>query len=359
MNWKTSTSGFFSAMRGQRLLRDGLAFFLAFLIVALAAFLSANNLMFLILAAMLATLLVSGLINRLGLAGLQLDLLLPEHLSARRKVRAAIRVKNLKRWMSSFSIHLDGAPDSGFNVSLYFPMILGGGAVEEPVELLFPRRGLQKERSFQFSTSFPFGFSERRENVTANHEVVIYPCLDPQPGFEELYEAVAGDIEAMRRGQGSDFYRIRPYEMFESARHVDWKATAHTGGLQVREFAQHEDLRVIIFLDLDVPDWSSDWFELAVECTAFLAYRLAPTGVAVRLRTQNFDATIPREASIYAVLRYLALAAPERGRELLPSDDPSSIPIVFTLRPDRARSLGWCQGKGHMVDLTRGAGFTR
>jgi uncharacterized protein (DUF58 family) len=349
MSWKQSFRAFFPSIRRQRVLRDGVAYVLAFLIVALAAFLSANNLMFLILAAMLATWIVSGLINRLGLAGLELDLLLPDHLSARRKVRAAVRVRNMKLWMPSFSIHLDGAPDSGFNISLYLPIISGRGAVEETVELNFPRRGMQKERSFQFSTNFPFGFSERREMVTAHHEVIIYPCLDPQPGFEELFEAVKGDIEALRRGRGSDFYRIRPYEMFESARHVDWKATAHTGGLQVREFAQQEDLRVSVFLDLDVPDWSSDWFERAVECTAFLASRLAPTGITVHLQTQNYDAIIPHNASIYTALKYLALVNTERGRPGVAFEDNASVPIVFTLYPEKARALGWCTAGGHMI----------
>ena len=36
--------------------------------------------MFLILAAMLATFMVSGFVSRLGLAGLELDLILPQHI---------------------------------------------------------------------------------------------------------------------------------------------------------------------------------------------------------------------------------------------------------------------------------------
>jgi uncharacterized protein (DUF58 family) len=348
MSWKEFLGHVFPPRR-QKVLRGGWTFLLALLVVGLAAVLSANNLMFLILAAMVATWVVSGLINRLGLAGLELDLLLPEHLSAKRKVRAAVRIRNQKRWMPSFSVHLDGAPESGFDISLYAPVIPASGSVDEPVELYFPKRGLQTDRNFQFSTRFPFGFSERREQVTAHHEVVIYPCLDPRPGFEEVLGAVAGEIEEMRRGRGTDFYRIRPYEMFESSRHVDWKATAHTGALQVREFAQQQDLRVVMYLDLDVPDWSSDWFELAVECAAFLAFRLAPSGVEVRLRSQDYDATIPRDATIYGMLKYLALVAPKRGAMAAAPDDASSIPVVFTLHPERARALGWT---GHIVDLT-------
>src|SRR5262245_32331424 len=244
---------------------------------------------------MFSTLLVSGFISRLGLAGLELDLVLPEHISARRKVRAGIRVKNLKGMVPSFSIHLAGAAESGFDSILYFPVVPGGALLEESVELNFPRRGAQRERAFQFSTRFPFGFSERREMVTARNDVVVYPCLDPQPGFEALLASVSGEIEASQRGRGHDFYRIRPYEALESARHVDWKATAHTGDLQVREFAREQDHRVLIYFDLDIPAGSEAWFEQAVDCSAFLAFRLAERGAQLRFQTQDFDLTLPEE----------------------------------------------------------------
>jgi len=309
--------------------------------VALAAFLSANNLLFLILAAMLSTLLISGFISRLGLAGLELDLVLPEHISARRKVRAAIRLKNLKRWIPSFSIHLAGAAESGLGAELYFPVVPGGSTLEEPVDLYFPRRGAQRERSFQFSTRFPFGFSERRELVTALHEILVYPCLDPQPGFEALLASLSGEMEALRRGRGDDFYRIRPYEALESARHVDWKATAHTGDLQIREFAQEQDRRVVMYLDLDVPLEAEAWFESAVDCAAFLAFRLAGRGAHVRFRTQEFDVTLPEEANIYTILKYLALVSPMGGRPPAAPDEHNSFHIVFSANPERMAALGW------------------
>jgi hypothetical protein len=57
--------------------RGGLLFTFAILVVAVSAILSANNLLFLIVAAMMATLLISGLISRLCLAGLELEFQLP------------------------------------------------------------------------------------------------------------------------------------------------------------------------------------------------------------------------------------------------------------------------------------------
>jgi uncharacterized protein (DUF58 family) len=329
----------------QQITRSGVAYSAALALVALAAFLSANNLMFLILAAMLSTLLLSGFISRLGLAGLELNLMLPEHISARRKVRAGIRLKNLKSWIPSFSIHLAGAAESGFDSILYFPVIPGGALLEESVELYFARRGTQRERSFQFSTRFPFGFAERREMVTAQHDILVYPCLDPQPGFEALLAAVSGEMEAQQRGRGHDFYRIRPYEALESARHVDWKATAHTGDLQVREFAREQDHRVEIYLDLEASGAPEAWFESAIDCAAFLAFRLSESGAHVRLRTQEYDATSPGEASIYSILKYLALVSPMRGKPPAGPDDPASFHIVFTPDPERMAALGWGAGE--------------
>jgi uncharacterized protein (DUF58 family) len=328
----------------QRITRTGVLYGVVLLVVAVASFLSANNLLFLILAAMISTWLVSGFISRLGLAGLELDLILPEHISARQSVRAAVRLKNLKHWMPSFSIHLEGAAEGGFAPVLYFPVIPGGAVLEESVDLYFAKRGAQKDRSFQFSTSFPFGFSERHEQVTARHDVIVYPCLHPQPGFEALLASVSGEMEALQRGRGHDFYRIRPYEAFESARHVDWRATAHTGDLQVREFAREQDHRVVIYFDLDVPLEQAAWFEAAVDCAAFLAVRLAERGAHIRFQTQDCDITSPGEVDIYTILKYLALVSPRRGKPPAAPDDPASFHLVFSANVQRMLALGWGAG---------------
>jgi uncharacterized protein (DUF58 family) len=334
----------------QQVTRTGLAYSIAVVLVALAAFLSANNLLFLILAAMLSVLFISGFVSKLGLAGLEIELLLPEHISARRKVRATVRLKNLKRWMPSFSIRVEGSPGSGFDSALYFPVLPGGAVVDEAVNLFFPSRGRLRERTFQFATRFPFGFAERREWVTMRQEILIYPCLDLQPGFEEMLASISGELEARQRGRGHDFYRIRPYEAFETAKHVDWKATAHTGNLQVREFARDEDQRVLLYLDLEVPDRlddrsGSDWFESAVACAAVLASRLSERGTQVRLRTQEVDIRIPDDGDIYSILRYLALVSPLRGKPPGSPDAGADLHIVLSANPKRMAALGWGQGQ--------------
>ena len=123
--WRRLRDALEGGMR-QQITRSGLLFTVTIALVGLAAFASANNLMFLLLAALLATLLISGLVSRLGLAGLELDLALPEQIVARRKVTAQLVLTNRKSWIPTFSIHLSGAPETGMAASLYIPVLPGG-----------------------------------------------------------------------------------------------------------------------------------------------------------------------------------------------------------------------------------------
>jgi len=337
-----------------RVTRGGLLFTLAILLVAIAAALSANNLLFLILAVMIATLMISGFISRLCLAGLELDLVLPEHISAGRAVAAKLYVRNLKNWMPSFSIHVTGVPEraSGglarsvdlpaiLSQPVYFPVIPGGAVLEEPVELRFARRGTQRQNSFLFTTRFPFGFLDKSVHVTLRREVIVYPTIEAQAGFEELLSTIVGEIETHMVGLGRDFYRIRPYQTFESARHLDWKASAHTGDLQVREFAREQERAVEIFLDRDVPLHLEDWFERAVECCAYLSWSLSQMGAGIQFRSQQFDLRVPEEGDVYTILKYLALVFPQAGKIPENPVDEGSFQIVLSAAPDRFRDSGW------------------
>jgi uncharacterized protein (DUF58 family) len=264
-----------------------------------------------------------------------------------------VSLRNEKRWMPSFSVHVSGLEDSLLETALYFPVIPRGATVEETVNVRFTRRGLHKEDSFLFSSRFPFGFSERRLRATMERPVVVYPSLEPQAGFDDLFLGLRGEMEARVRGRGSDFYRIRPYVTGESARHVDWRATAHTGELQVREFARDQEFLITVVLDLDWPEERAAEFEKALECAAYVTARQAQRGGRLRFRTFDFDCMLPREGDLYTVLRYLALV--ERRGGPIPGPDPNeeSLPLVLTPRPQRAETAGWMDAR--VLGAVRGA----
>jgi uncharacterized protein (DUF58 family) len=328
-----------------RVTRAGLLFTFAISIVACAAVVSANNLLFLILAAMMSTLLVSGLVSRLCLAGLELDVQVPDHVPAGRTVPARLYVRNHKWLMPSFSIRVEPLRAAGLETGVYFPLVPAGSMVEETVPVRFPARGAYRENGFAFSTSFPFGFLEKIARVTLSREVIVYPPVDPQPGFDDLLAGLTGEIETHYRGLGRDFYRIRPYQTFESARHVDWKASAHTGSLQIREFAREQEQAVEVFLDRDVPHELDEWFEHAVACCAFLAWRLSSHGIAVRFRSSGYFFRQPEDGDIYTILKYLALVYPQKTSAPEAPHDDAAFKIVFTPSPRSFLETGWLHAR--------------
>ncbi len=327
-----------------KITRGGVLFTLAIVLVVFGAIISANNLLFLIAAAMMATLLISGLVSRLCLAGLELDFQVPEHIPAGRSVPARIFVRNHKWLIPSFSIRIDAISESRsptLKSGVYSPLIAAGTILEETVEVRFPRRGAYRQNSFAFSTSFPFGFLEKTAHVTLRREMVVYPSVDPQPGFDDLLAGISGEIETHYRGLGRDFYRIRPYEAFESSRHVDWKASAHVGNLQIREFAREEEQIVEIYLDRDIPHDLDEWFEHAVNCCAFLAWRLSSQGASIHFRSGGYEFRQPEDGDIYTILKYLALVYPQRADAPEGPLDDTSFKIVFTPSPRSFRDAGW------------------
>jgi len=331
-----------------RVTRGGFLFTMAVALIGAAAVASANNLLFLVVATMLSVLLVSGLVSRLGLAGLELDFVLPEHVSAGRAVAATLAVRNLKFWMSSFSIHVAGVAEEPasstppiLTSAIYFPVIPGRATLEESVDIRFSRRGAHRQNSFTFSTRFPFGFLEKTAAVTLRRDVIVYPSIEPKPGFEELLLEISGDLEAYYRGRGHEFYRIRAYEPFESARYVDWRATAHTGALQVREFAREQERSIEIYLDRDIRPGAEPWFEEAIDCCAFLAWRLSQQGAGIRFQTQDFQVRVPEEADVYTILKFLALVYPLHDNAPEPPIDEQSFQIVFSADTSALEAAGW------------------
>jgi uncharacterized protein (DUF58 family) len=320
---------------------SGMLFLLALSLTGAGAFLSGNNLIFLVFAAMMALLLVSGFISRLVLSGLQLELLLPEHVSARMPAAARVRIRNIKWLTPSFSIELAGQTSN----PVYFPMIPGRSTVQVPITVVFPYRGRHQENLFSVSTKFPFGFLRKTARVTLRRETIVYPAIEPREATELLLDSIAGEIETHLRGDGHDFYRVRPYEPQDNARHVDWKSTAHAGALQVREFTRDQHASMQIFFDRQIEPGQEERFEEVVENCAYVVWGLADREARVWFRADGFGLALPEEGDVWDVLRFLALVEPvvrpEARAEARPGtaadqaiQDPH-VQLVFSTRRPR------------------------
>lgn len=326
----------------QRVTRAGLAFTLAVLLTGAAAFLSGNNLIFLITSALIAMLLVSGLVNRLSLSGLEVEFHPPQHLFAGEQAMAKLVVRNEKSWLPSFATRLRSIHSDGLAHPLYFPMLGGGQTLTEFAAVKFARRGRFRDNSLEFTSRFPFGFAERRARVTLHADVVVYPALEPHPAAEGILNMVHGELHARQAGPGDDFYRLRPYSVFDSARSIDWRSSARHQELHVREYAREESLSAHILVDLFTGTAGMEWLEAAFRCAAWLSSELDALDLRYSLRTQQRIVRVPDDGDLYTVLRYLALAEPTPfGSDdslalLSPSEEDDSVLIVLTTDPARA-----------------------
>jgi hypothetical protein len=205
-----------------KLTREGMAFIALILILAVAGLNTGNNLLYLILSSMLAAILVSGILSLAVLSGIELEILLPDHVFARRPVPARIHIQNGKHHIPSFSITLSSASDgrearrkkadkeakrqatSGttppevprriLRHPLYFAFLPGGRAIGRTVELEFPKRGLYREAGFFLSTRFPFGFLEKKLRLPVSRELWVYPAVQPTEEFYEILPMLSGEL---------------------------------------------------------------------------------------------------------------------------------------------------------------------
>jgi uncharacterized protein (DUF58 family) len=335
-----------------RMTREGIIYLGGILVVTLAALNTGNNLLFLILATLLAGILVSGVVSHIVLSGVDLRLDLPEHIFAGQPVRALARLANHKRTLPSFSLRLCGTA-SGPKRSkpaaaeilaqpVYFPYLAARQTSGQSVDLVFPRRGRYRQEILGVQTRFPFGFVEKTRVVESKLEALVYPAVEPTDEFYEVLPLVSGEMESFMRGRGHDLYSIRPYQTFDSARHVDWKASAKMNSLQVREFTREDERRVLLVLDPYGPaaaNAEDPVFERGVSLCASLAWHFYEIDSVLGFVTAGFETPVaPAGEVIYDVLRQLALAAPltaEPGRSFLGSLAESSLlfKIVLTRQP--------------------------
>jgi uncharacterized protein (DUF58 family) len=142
--------------------------------------------------------------------------------------------------------------------------------------------------------------------------VLVYPVVREISSFFHLLPFLPGYLEGLRVGQGENLFSMRKYQETESARIIDWKATAKTGELMAREYARDEESKFCLILDTRVsapmPEGFEQEFEKAVSITASIAAHFIEEGAGLEFLTPN--EYVPRGTGtdhLYRILRSLAV----------------------------------------------------
>jgi uncharacterized protein (DUF58 family) len=339
-----------------RLTREGIVYLGAVFILILAAVNTGNNLLFMILACSLAGILISGILSRVVLTGVDLKFDLPEHIFAEQPVLAELELRNEKQTLPSFSLRVMGKSEKDeaqiLTRPVYFPFLPRMSAARQKVELVFPQRGVYRQNAFGIHTRFPFGFFEKTRQVDSQIEIVVYPRVEPTEQFYEVLPLLSGEMASHYRGRGHELHSLRGYQPTDSARFVDWKVSAKTGRLMVREFAREDERRVMLVLDPFMGPPRSELgalaeaehaerFERAVSLAACIAWHFHEINSVMQFRTDRFSTPMaPAREIIYDALRELAMVkadASQTGGAFLDelASEREIFKIIVTSRAQR------------------------
>jgi uncharacterized protein (DUF58 family) len=353
----------------------GIVYVAIVLLIGIAALNTGNNLLYIVVAAMLAAILVSGIASALVLRNLELDVRLPEHVFAGRPMLGRIALRNQGRLLPSFSVNVvavetdnsgnhwqwvpakfavpPGHPPEKqwlqfrdyklqrvsetallppiFEGATYFPYIPAGTELTADIELCFERRGRYQQKSFGLATRFPFAFLTKTRRVPLAREIIVYPRVEPADEFFEVLPMITGEFETFVRGRGDDLYLIREYMPEDSARHVDWKATAKSGSLKVREFSREDERKLRIVFDNPAKGAVSEGaYENAIVLAASLSWHFAQENTDISFVSQGYEGG----SDLYRFLAHLAVAQPQPLPSVVESLQPSEdYNIILTTRP--------------------------
>ena len=239
----------------------GGVFLVIIIVVGFAAWNTGNNPLFLVFSLLCSTLFVGWVHAGTSLRDLTVSARFPDHIFAAEPAPVIVTLRNTKRLLPSFSILVEArGPVNEVEpkkrrryvkrLLAYFSYVPHSAAAEQRVEQLFPTRGHVLIDGFELSTRFPFGFVRRRRRLRArNVDIIVYPKPEVISDELHLLPMYAGRMPSMRRGAGHDLFSMRDYQPQDDLRHIDWKATARSRRLTVREFTSEDERRITIVLD--------------------------------------------------------------------------------------------------------------
>jgi uncharacterized protein (DUF58 family) len=233
------------------------------------------------------------------------------------------------------------------------------------------RRGRHRFGEVDLTSGDPLGIRERTMSVAGGEELVVYPKVfslqpPPLPARSPLGERRASRLllEDPTRVAG-----MRQYREGDSLRHVDWRATARTGELLVRDFEPSAAVRVAIFFEMEPGDDAPvvERREFTLSLAASLLVHYSQSGIPAGCYAPGLCEGLPlahdptgAAGSLGAMLDLLAVAEPDPRGDLAgllaqraDSLSSSVIAIVITssVSPALQEAIASCRRRASLVVL--------
>lgn len=348
-------------------------------VVGFSAWNTGNNLLFLVLSFLIAGMIVGFFAGSVCLKRLDVKMRFPETIFAGEPTPILVSVTNRKRVFPSLSVVAEVRGKerersiAADDLKALLPRFLAERlsrppmvrktldhivyiprreTVESKSEHIFPHRGRFLIKDFELSTRFPFGFFRHRRRLPAREtELIVFPAPVP---FDENIDDVpldAGKFVANKRGMGQDLLALRDYRTNDDLRRIDWKATARSSRLTVREFAAEDEKRVAVAFDSRIPDESdesiplrerisaeqsgkpvvaSDRFEAGASLAASILLHFAEQQAELKLVIDGEEGEFGvGRVHLYEMLKRLSIVEPKFQKKTLPAEPAADLERIL------------------------------
>ncbi|TCC31975.1 DUF58 domain-containing protein [Kribbella speibonae] len=209
----------------------------------------------------------------------------PDRVERGRPALATLRVRNEgTRWQAAFAAH-DSAGDERQEVKI---RRLGPGSeATYRYELPTLRRGKIAVGPLTLERRDPLGLASNRKATGEVATLWVHPRRHPTKTVvagRPRHHHVGRTADDSLRGS-ADLRDVRPYVVGDEVRHLHWKATARTGQLMVRDYADPDQPRLTVLLDTRPEPLPEATFEEATEVAASILFAASTAGHRCRLVT--------------------------------------------------------------------------
>lgn len=174
---------------------------------------------------------ISGFFGRLNIQNLDIDIEIPQEIYAKKETPFLIKLKNQKRFpVFLMKIKL-------FGKDVLYPYF--EDSLSKSASFSFEKRGVYKIKEIEISSPFPFNFFIRFYKLKKELEFIVFP----EPKKIYLYENFSSSKEKegehelnLKSGYDGDIKSIKDYIDGTPKKYIDWKSSAKTGSLKIKEF---------------------------------------------------------------------------------------------------------------------------
>lgn len=265
-----------------------------------------NNLVYLIVSALLSFMGISGFFGKRNLSKVDINIEFPQEIYANKEFPLKINLTNRRGFLPVFLMRV--------KIDAYetiFPFIDKKSCAVRYTNVSFERRGRYEIKNIHICSVFPFSFFMRCRRLEKSFDFIVFPepkKCDLLSTFEKE-KLSKGERHLDKAGFESEILSIREYIHGDPFKYISWKATAKTGELKTKELSSLAFQPIIVdFEKITIKDT-----EEKISCITYTILQLLKKNIPVGLKIgDKFHMPDVSNAHKISILKELALYGGEK-----------------------------------------------